>query len=443
MDAAPMLRTGRLPTPPPAASRGGPRSATRAGDAAAAIACDTADMTHMGAATSGLGRVRPDVLGSLALGVFLLPVTVAAVVQASDEPWVWTEPATIALFAGLHATSLLWSRRTRSALVAGSAIMLALAFLPLDATTTAAMLPSSLAYLLIVFGAARDPDAALGRAGLALGVAGALLIVAAHRVVVSAGPLHDDLLVDLLAFAGLTAAVVAVWAVGRLMRARDERASERAAEHVRDAIAAERRSISRDLHDIVAHSMTVMVAQAEAGIVAGRHDPAASTQALTRIADAGRESMRDMRALLNVLGEGGDAAALSPSPAIDDLTALVDGAAGPGRAISLIETGHRGRLARDAELAVHRTVQEALTNVVRHVRPPVRVQVALRWSPADLTLEIADDGGSGPLEPNRTGSGRGLIGMRERVTRAGGTLEIDRSPAWRVRARFPTMPVAG
>jgi len=88
-------------------------------------------------------------------------------------------------------------------------------------------------------------------------------------------------------------------------------------------------------------------------------------------------------------------------------------------------------------------VQEALTNVVRHVRPPVRVQVALRWSPADLTLEIADDGGGGPLEPVRTGGGRGLIGMRERVTRAGGTLEIDRSPTWTVRARFPTMPVAG
>ncbi|KAA9144629.1 sensor histidine kinase [Microbacterium lushaniae] len=400
-------------------------------------------MTHTGAATSSLGRVRPDVLGSLALAVFLLPVTVAAVVQAADGAWAWTDGAAIALFAGVHTASLFWSRRTAAALVAGSAIMLTLAFLPLDATTSAAMLPSSLAYLLIVFGAARDPRPGLGKAALALGVAGALLIVAAHRVVATSGPLHDDLLVDVFAFAGLTAAVVAVWAVGRLLRARDARERERAAEHIREAIAAERRSISRDLHDIVAHSMTVMIAQAEAGIVAGRRDPAASAQALGRIADAGRESMRDMRALLNVLGEGGDAAALAPTPAIDDLTALVEGAAGPGRAISLTETGPRGTLARDAELAVHRTVQEALTNVVRHVRPPVHVQVTLAWTPRALVLEVTDDGGSGAAEPTRAGGGRGLIGMRERITRAGGTLEVTRSPAWTVRAEFSVLPVAG
>ena len=390
--------------------------------------------------SSRLARVRPDLLGAVTLAVFVLPITVGAVVQASGEVEPWIPYATIALFSALHATSVFWWRWTGAALLCGSAIMLALAFVPFDSTATAAMLPSSLAYLLIVLGAARAADGRIGIAALAAGITGAFVIAAAHRVVVTTGPLHDNVLVELFAFAGLTAAVVAVWAIGKLVRAREVRARERAADRVREAIAAERRSISRDLHDIVAHSMTVIIAQAEAGIVAGRRNPTASTDALTRIADLGRESMRDMRSMLTVLGGGGDAAALVPAPDIDDLAVLVGGAAGLGREIFLTETGERGRLARDVELAVHRTAQEALTNAVRHVRPPVIVRVHLDWTPQRLVLEIADDGGSGPTEPSRSeDTGRGLIGMRERIVRAGGTLEIARAPGWTVRATLPTL----
>ena len=397
------------------------------------------DMAHRRTESSPLIRVRPDLVGGVALAVFVLPITIGALVQLSDGVAPWIPYATAALFIVLHATAAVGWRWPAMTLCLGSAIMLALAFLPLDATTTAAMLPSSLAFLLIVLFAARTADPRVGIAALALGIAGALVIVTAHRIVVQAGPMQDTL-VDLLAFVGLSLAVVAVWAIGRLVRARDVRSRERAADRVRAAIAAERRSISRDLHDIVAHTMTVMIAQAEAGIIDARRDPSASVHTLARVAELGRESMRDMRAMLTVLDDGGDAAALVPAPDMANLGVLVEGAAGPGREVTLLETGTPTRLARDVELAVYRTVQEALTNVVRHVRPPVIVRVHLDWTPGLLVLEIADDGGSGINEsPRGEGAGRGLIGMRERVERAGGTLEVSRAPGWTVRATLPTL----
>ncbi|GGA55012.1 hypothetical protein GCM10011490_01030 [Pseudoclavibacter endophyticus] len=379
-----------------------------------------------------------DIVSGIALAAFTLPITVASVLQAARDVEGWVPPLTIGVATLLHVASLVAWRHPRAALAAGAALMLILTALPFDAAASAAMLPSSLAFLLIVIGAARATDARLGRAALAVGLLGAVGIVAAHAVVAREGPLRDDLGIRAIAAGSLAAGVIAAWALGRLARLREQRERERESARVREAIGDERRRISRDLHDVIAHSMTVMIARAEAGGVVGRRDPAAAVTALDDIAEQGRASMSDLRAMLRVLESPDDAVSLAPAPGIDGIASLVEGARGPeseGPAVSYEERGQRRHIARDAELAAHRTVQEALTNAIRHRRPPLRVEVIVDWRPGELVVAVADDGGGGPS--GSPGGGRGLIGMRERVARAGGRLEIDRGAGWSVRAVLP------
>lgn len=378
------------------------------------------------------------IVAGVVLAVLTLPITVAAIVQGANEIADWMPWVSISAAALLHVVAAFSWRRPRGALVAGAALMLVLAVIPFDPTATAAMLPSSLAFLLVVLGAARAPEARVGRAGLTIGLVGAVIVPIAHRLVVRAGPLHDDLVVQAFAAGGLAAAIVASWALGRLARSVEQRELERERARIRDAISDERRNISRDLHDVIAHSMTVMIAQAEAGGVAVKNDPDAAVASLARIAEQGRVTMSDLRAMLRVLERPEDDASLSPVPGLDALASLVEHARDEGREITLRERGDRRPLARDAELAVHRTVQEALTNAIRHRTRPLRVCVDLDWHVDRLDVAITDDGGGGPA--GAEGGGRGIIGMRERVERAGGSLEIAQDRGWIVRFSVPSDP---
>ena len=208
------------------------------------------------------------------------------------------------------------------------------------------------------------------------------------------------------------------------MRTEQEGASARVAE----AAAEERARIARDMHDVLAHSVSVMVVQAEAGPVVLRSAPEKAELAFDAIADAGRDALIQLRRLLGVLRED-DSLALAPQPTIDALPKLIETVRATGLDVRLTSEGEQHRLPMDVELAVYRTVQEALTNTVKHARAR-RSEVLLRWTDRRLAVEVKDDGiGAAKPPPGALpGSGRGLIGIRERICACGGEVSTGPGP---------------
>ncbi|TDO54740.1 signal transduction histidine kinase [Kribbella sp. VKM Ac-2527] len=206
----------------------------------------------------------------------------------------------------------------------------------------------------------------------------------------------------------------------------DQLERERRAEAAR-AAAEERARVARDMHDILAHAVSLMVVQAEAGPVVVRTDPDKAERSFDAIAEAGRDAMAQLRRLLGVLKA--DEAQRLPQPTLGELPALVH----PGA--TLTETGERRPLTPDTEIAVYRIVQEALTNTVKHARAQ-HVAVRLSWAPDELELFVTDDG-QGPQAT--IAGGHGLVGIRERAAACGGTAEAGPRPegGFEVRARLP------
>ncbi|MEV0719912.1 sensor histidine kinase [Asanoa sp. NPDC050611] len=234
------------------------------------------------------------------------------------------------------------------------------------------------------------------------------------------------------------------YALGAIARSRrklianlEARAEQLAADYTK-AASRERERIARDMHDILAHSVSLIVVQAEAGPVVVRSDPARAEQVFDAIADAGRDALTQLRRTLGVLRS--EPASRAPQPGLDAVPALVEQARVAGLAAVLHERGARRPLPADTPVAAYRVVQEALTNVVRHARAG-RVEVVLRWDDDELGLEVRDDG-RGPGRRAGSSSGHGLIGMRERVAACGGTLETGAAsdgPGFRVHARLPVV----
>ncbi|GAA3849007.1 histidine kinase [Streptomyces coacervatus] len=208
---------------------------------------------------------------------------------------------------------------------------------------------------------------------------------------------------------------------------------ERAADTAR-AIAQERRRIARDMHDILAHAVSLMVVQAEAGPVVVRSDPERAEAAFDAIAAAGRDAMAQLRRILGVLKEE-QRNGTSPQPGVVALPGLVRQVAeSTGLRVDLRTTGEPHPLPADAEVAAYRVVQEALTNTVKHAYAAC-ASVELDWTEDVLTLTVTDDG-RGPAAP---GGGHGLIGIRERAAACGGSAEAGRGPdgGFRVVVRLP------
>ncbi len=232
-------------------------------------------------------------------------------------------------------------------------------------------------------------------------------------------------------------------ASARAARVRAVDAQQRAAEL---AVAAERMRILREMHDVIAHSLAIMIAQADGGsyVVA---DAAASRRAFLTIAETGRVALTDTRRILGMLREGGGPE-LSPVPDQAPLDDLVEQARQAGLEVSLIRVGEPGQLPSGCRLALYRICQEALTNVIKHAGEGVQVIVALSWSDADVTLTVTDRGGNGVVdltpatEEPLAGLGLGLIGMRERAELVGGSLEAGPvEGGFRVRAAIPLVAV--
>ena len=220
----------------------------------------------------------------------------------------------------------------------------------------------------------------------------------------------------------------------RLAHERDERA--------RAAVAAERARIARDLHDVIAHSVSVMTVQGGAARLLLDQDAQRAREPLLAVEETGHQAMAEMRRLLGVVHAEDDAPALAPQPGLADLEALTEQLRQAGLPVALEVQGAPKALAPGLELAGYRIVQEALTNALKHAGP-ARAWVTVRYDPDALVLEIADDGsGSGG---DGGGSGHGLVGMRERVGLYGGELVAGTRPGggFAVRARLPLEPRAG
>jgi signal transduction histidine kinase len=200
----------------------------------------------------------------------------------------------------------------------------------------------------------------------------------------------------------------------RLAREREERAKE--------AVAEERARIARELHDVVAHSVSVMTVQAGAVRRLLKPEQQREREALETIETTGRQALNEMRRLLGILrqaeGADGEAPELAPQPGIDSLDRLVRQVRRSGMPVELRVEGERYDVAPTVDIAVYRVVQEALTNALRHAGP-AQAEVVLRFADDGLELEVSNDGSN---EQNGDGTGHGLEGMRERIAFTGGTL---------------------
>jgi signal transduction histidine kinase len=215
--------------------------------------------------------------------------------------------------------------------------------------------------------------------------------------------------------------------------------------------AAERARIAREMHDIVSHNLSVMIALADGASYAMTTSPELAGEATARVSATGREALVEMRRLLGVLGDESSGHPLEPQPKLDRLDELLKRVEAAGIPVTMELAGDPHRLADGVQLTVFRVAQEALTNTLKHAARPTRAHVALRVRAGLVELDVTDTGRPPPLGPDAASatnathpgpslpaSGRGLRGMRERALAYGGDLEAGPGPAggWRVRLRL-------
>ena len=240
---------------------------------------------------------------------------------------------------------------------------------------------------------------------------------------------------------------VLFWLGGRVVRSRTELTAELheaalvAHEHreaaAARAVAEERRRIAREMHDVVAHSVSTMVIQAGGARRILARDPARAIEAAALIERTGRDALKEMRHLLGVLHAGEDLAELAPQPTLGGLPALAERSRAAGLPVGLHIEGEQRELPSGVDLAGYRVVQEALTNALKHGGGSADVTVC--FGEDELRLEIADAGRGASVAPRVEGGGHGLVGMRERVRVFGGELHAGPRPegGYLVVARLP------
>ncbi|MFF0864546.1 sensor histidine kinase [Nonomuraea sp. NPDC003560] len=214
-------------------------------------------------------------------------------------------------------------------------------------------------------------------------------------------------------------------------------AAERGALLARESVQEERARIARELHDIVAHSVSVMTMHTGTVRLLLRADQEPERQALSTVEAAGREAMEELRRMLGLL-RGTQAGDLLPQAGLDRLADLLEQFRAAGLHVTLAVSGERAPLSAGLDLSAYRIVQEALTNTLKHAGP-TRAAVSVAYLAAELRLEITDEGPRGPRPPSAGGGGHGLIGMRERAALFEGTLTAAPLPGggFTVRAELP------
>lgn len=430
-----------------------------------------------------LHPVRTDVMAAAALFTVLVALPWIAL-----GPMVAPDPqgrqTAVSLLAGAGMV-LPWAvRRVRP--VASAAVVTAAAVLHLLAGPEFSM--SLLMVPLTVYNLAANAPRSISVAGLLTGLAGGV----ANGVKVWLFPAQfvtpdgltvrspaEPLAMVIMAI-GCGLMVLTAWAFGDVVRNRrltvralEDRAHrlEVQSRQERELAAADERShIAREMHDIVAHSLQVIISQADGARYAAAAKPALAVTALETIGQTGRSALADMRQLLGVLRETGETVAgvpgvtdddarrpaavvaspdgrgtrlppgRRPQPRLADLPALVETMRLSGLEVSLLETDTpRRALPAGGELAAYRIVQEALTNTLRHGGPDADAFATLAWTARGLDLQIDDDGCGAAADPATRGSGQGLRGAAERAALFGGTLETGPrvGTGYRVSAHLP------
>jgi signal transduction histidine kinase len=350
----------------------------------------------------------------------LLPVMVFPV---ADYPWSWTALCTAQI------APLFWRRSHPMAVFLVVAAAHAAQVVALDHA-----LWGQVALPIALYSAARYSGALPAAAALGVGLAGAGL--GAFRWVEGYGDPESP--ISYVSYTvTLSTVVLAAWALGTLGRVRrayvdalverGTRIEREAAQQVELAALDERARIAREMHDVVAHGLTVMVVQADGARYAAAQDPAAAERALEAIADAGRDALADMRRLLGLLRS--DDTGTAPAPRLAEVADLVTD-------VSADLQGLDTEVPPAVALTAYRVVQESLTNVRKHAGPAARAHVSVRVQD-DVRITVEDDG-RGAAAPD-DGHGHGLKGMRERVAVHAGELEAGPRPGggFRVSARIP------
>jgi signal transduction histidine kinase len=244
------------------------------------------------------------------------------------------------------------------------------------------------------------------------------------------------------------------WYVGRRLRLRKERAAQLLREQAAEArriVTEERTRIARELHDVVAHRVSLMTVQAGAAKAVAGEDPEGALRAMGAVEEAGRQALDELRHLLGVLRPETDLDGLGPQPGLAELPRLVEQVRGAGLDVSLATHGVSARLPARVDLFAYRIVQEALTNVLKHAGPGARAEVRLGADRSGIVVEVVDHGNGDKGLESASGrqlqdsdgqvrrSGHGIVGMRERALLLGGTLEAAPRPGggFRVVARLP------
>jgi signal transduction histidine kinase len=362
----------------------------------------------------------------MAIAVVVVVVTVTPAVVPHRQPW-W-----FVVLAALMSVPVLWRHHailTVGAIVGAATTILAIAAQSRPhSATLLLLLPYGVLVCTYTF-AAHDLSSARragGIAGLAVGVAVSLIVP------------HEDL----ETYRYLVTAIIAAYALGVGVRARRavreaERERERRVREERAAaVERERTRIARDMHDIVTHSVGIMVIQAETGPLVVRDHPERAEAIFETIAAAGRDAIGQLRLILGALrgsDTGGPGLGRGPQPGLDALPALLDNARRTGLDASADVRGEPRHLPADVDITAYRIIQEALTNTIRHAGART-VRVRLSWSDGTLEIEVIDDGrGTRELQ-----EGHGMIGMRERVTARGGRLAVrPGNPGFTITATLP------
>jgi signal transduction histidine kinase len=382
------------------------------------------------AAAALAARVRQDLAvpaADVALAVVLAAFALVEIVSYGGD---MLGPYGVhALTMPAAALALAWRRRRPLAVLV---VVLCLGCIPAIAWGTNETWGGTFIYVAAVYSAALYGSAPLVAGALA--VAGIVVFSVADPLVDSLGEaLWGPSLAVLTVGAGLTGRALRErsTAVERRSEALDRDERERAAE----AAAEERRRIARELHDIVSHSLGVVVLQAGAAERVLHRDPARAREVLASIRATGQEAIGEMGTLLGLLDAGGRPSR-EPPPSLADLDRLVARMSDAGLSVELTREGRQRPLPAALELSAFRVVQEGLTNALRHAGA-ADVHVVVRYAEDELRIDVADDGtgdGGGP------GGRRGLAGITERVEVFGGRLEAGPragSRGWALRASFP------
>ena len=402
-------------------------------------------------------RRLPPLVADVALTAVLAVVTIVGVVVESRADDLPLSAYGMVLLAG-QLVPLAWRRRA-PVVVVGIVLACTIAYGMASMPDPPIMFPSLLALYSV---AAYRPRS--------ISVPVALVTAAAALLGVFFGDATDLADVTTGYFTGITSLLV-----GDAVRAQRERATwldERRADEARQAARDERVRITRDLHDVVAHHVSVIAVQAEAAQEVLATQPERAGVAMANVADTARTALTELRRVLGVLRSD---ASLVPQPdltALDDLVASVRGA---GLPVTVLSTGEQRPVGVVVELTAYRVVQEALTNVLKHAGP-CRAEVGLAYGDDELVVTVTDDGGGSRLVAPRPvvaaevsssgvngraadpggegtvarrhgdsgGQGQGLIGMRERVAVIGGRLDAGLRPGggFTVQARLPLTPSA-